>query len=127
VIPRKALIVALAVVGSLLFTGCSFVADNPQVKYVNGIIGFNIGYGVRLGEAEYVGSLDYGQSTPYLETIAGAYVLQARTASGEWLPFSTGVLWVCIDHTYTLTMVGEWDPGLAVFIVEPTISLIQDS
>jgi hypothetical protein len=127
VIPRKALIVALAVAGSLLFTGCSFVADNPEVKFENNIIGFNLGYGVRLGEAEYVSSLSYGQSTPYLETTAGAYILQARTASGEWLPFISKVFWVCIDHTYTLAMVGEWDPGLAVFIVKPTISLIQDS
>lgn len=126
-IPRKVAIIALAVVGCTLFISCSFVVNNPNVRFENGITGFTFGYGVRLGEAEYIGSLDDGQITPYLETPAGAYIIQARTASGEWRTFSARVIWVCIDHTYTVAMAGEWDPDLAVFIVGPTISLIQDS
>ncbi len=127
VILKKTALIALAVVGCALCVSCSFVVTNPEVRFENGITGFTFGYGVRLGEAEFIGSLDEGQITPYLETPAGAYVLQARTASGEWRTFSAGVVWVFVDHTYTIAMSGAWDPDRAEFTAGPTISVIQDS
>ena len=89
----------------LLVTSCSVVAPKAYVRFQNST-DFNIYYGIKFGDAEYVGPVSSGYITGYIATDEGTYSLQAMNSSGQWITISTGSLSVYSKHKYTIVGTG---------------------
>jgi hypothetical protein len=76
-------------------------------------------YGVKYGDAEYIGEVPPGFLSDYMQTDPGTYSLQARTAGGGWVTISAGSLTCYGGHHYTI--VGTGSGGVYYW------NLVQDS
>jgi hypothetical protein len=110
---KKNRIVLLLALASILLASCSFTPSTSQVKIKNSITDFQFLYGLRLGDAEFEGSLQPDQSTSYLAITPGSYYVEAKTSSAAWVEISSSKLDVSAGKTYTLTLTGSYNEGTA--------------
>lgn len=103
---KKVLVVMLAVFSLVTILSCSNPTSAAAPAYVrienllsNGGAPFTFDYGVRFGQAEYIGSLPCGYTTSYYECDLGSYTFQALANTGSWLTLTT---------PYNLTGSGHW-------------------
>jgi hypothetical protein len=100
-------ILILFVLVIIIFTGCSLLSYSTQVRFQNSMSDFNFFYGLKFGDAEYIGSLSMGEVTTYLSTAPGDYTVQAKSNAGEWITISSGSLTAEIGHKYTIALLGS--------------------
>jgi len=81
-------IVAIAVVA-----GCSLIEGPTTVQFVNRSSDAVISYGIRVGDASYVGTLNPGQSTTPREITPGEYALETMNGSAQWSPVLDVMSW----------------------------------
>lgn len=92
---------------ALLVSACSLLLpEDAEVRFQN-LTDFTLFYGVKYGEAEYIGTVPPGFISQYYRTSPGTYSLQARDAGGNWLTISTGSLTVEGGHKYTIVGIGS--------------------
>ena len=100
-----ALVLIVAAILSLGACSSLLMERDASVRFQN-YTDFDLYYGVKFGDAEYIGYVASGFSTGYLDTEAGTYSLQARDASGNWITISSGSMSVDAGHSYTITGTG---------------------
>ena len=99
-------LLALALL-SLAFSSCGslFLDQKSSVRFQN-MTDFNLYYGVKFGDAEYIGPVSSGFTTAYISTSAGTYSLQALNASSQWVTISSGSMSISNGHKYTIVGTG---------------------
>lgn len=104
---RRIIVLVCAIFLSLLVSACSLLfPKEAEVRFQN-LSDFTLFYGVRYGDAEYIGTVPPGFISQCYTTSPGTYSLQARTDSGSWMTISTGSLTVEADHKYTIVGTGS--------------------
>ena len=96
----------------LLFVAMAVLASCQQpasptchVRFEN-LTDYTLFYGVKFGDAQYIGSVPPGFLSNYYVTTPGTYSLQAANSSGQWLTISNGALTVSDGHYYTIVGTG---------------------
>lgn len=82
--------------------------NQARVRYANETSDFQFLYGMRLGTAQYTGSLLPGATTSYYQTEPGDYALYAKTSSGEWTQAFYGSATLSPAGSYTVTISGSY-------------------
>lgn len=109
-------IALLASIVVLLFSSCSNIlgnsssdaaSDSAQIRFRNSTIDYQFSYGMKVGDAEHVGPLNIDQTTIYLRSKPGSYLLQAMTSNGSWIDLSQGVLTIEKNRKYTVVISGS--------------------
>lgn len=90
-----------------LLLACSVQPQPAEVRFQNSVPGLPIGDGLRLGAAQYVGTLQAGDVTPYYSLDAGSYSVQVLQG-GSWTTNSLGTFDVVAGHSYTCEASGTW-------------------
>ncbi len=78
--------VVILLVAAVLLSGCPslFRPDYCEVRFKNDSLDMTILWGIRVGEAEFVGTLRPGDETSYYESPSGTYPVELRDGIGLW-------------------------------------------
>lgn len=103
----KTRIISGLVVSFLMLSliGCSLEGTTVDVRFQNNT-DFILYYGVKFGDAEYLGEVAPGFISGYYTIEAGTYSLQAMNSSGSWVTISTGSMTVLPGNGYTIVGTG---------------------
>ena len=100
----------LSFIISLLLLGSSCRKDelpDVSIRFENIMVDHYVfPYGLMFGEAVYLGSLGFQETTPYMETIGGSHSILARRVDGEWIEISEGKFNVLPGQKYTILIYG---------------------
>lgn len=103
----KKIFTVIFVVCLLIFAGCDDSGDkSASVRFQNNMTDGNcILNGIRLGGAQYMGSLCPGNVTSYYEVNEGSYVVQLYNGS-DWVTDTSDKFPVSGGANYTLVIMG---------------------
>ena len=102
---RVAMLLGVAILLSAFFFACNLFPQDAEVRFQNST-DFTLFYGVKYGEAQYIGTVPPGFISQYYATSPGTYSLQARDVAGNWVTISTGSMSVEGGHKYTIVGTG---------------------
>ena len=103
----KFLLVGIVIVFIFVNLGCKLDEEEKkaEVRFQNWT-DLTLLYGVKYGDAVYIGEMAPGFISGYYETAPGAYSLQAKDINGNWQTVSDGSLSVEGGHKYTIVGTG---------------------
>ncbi len=111
------LIFALLMV--LAFNSCFLLTPEylVQIRFqnlstINGE-GFNIGYGVKYGDAIHDASLEFGRTSEYYSIAEGQYSIMFKTIYGDWISATSYAIPSPDENgKYTISILGDWNYGI---------------
>lgn len=85
---------------------CNEEEKDASVRFENSNDVYDILYGIRMGDAEHLGSLNRGDTTEYYSTDPGSYYIDVLTDNDEWEHATDEKIKLKEDKKYTVTFQG---------------------
>ena len=112
---KKNIIRMLVLLILIFLSSCSMNNDKSKIRFYNGTSDTEIYYGLKLGDAEYIGSLVPGTITMYYDTNEGTYNLKVRDSSRNWQTVFDGSTSVDSGKSYTVYISGSYSNSTLVW------------
>ena len=104
----------------IIFTSCTnqnLASSKANVRFSNLSSDCVVIYGMKFGDAEYIGTLSPNMTTDYFETTPGEYSLFIRTSAGTWVQGFYGTATVKRSKKYSVIISGNISDSTLVWSI----------
>lgn len=110
--------VLVGLAAAVALSGCSWLLPDPEIRFDNATTDIQFMYGVRVGTATHLGTLNPGETSEYYVGSPGEYNVEVKNADGIWSAVTDETKSFERGSAYTVKFTGSYGVSLEIFLEE---------